>query len=88
MVARLFLFLLTYAAMAAIPLGVLALAYRRQLGEYVAKRRAIAQGRRNAKLLRAHENQVCFVCDELAQGPDDCFEPDKGWYHPHCLKGL
>lgn len=88
MVARLFLFLLSYVLMFGLPLAALGIVYRRQLGEAWQRRQARLRGARNAKLLRSHEDQVCFICDELAQGPDDCFEPGKGWYHPHCLKGL
>ncbi len=87
MVARLILFLFAYGVMFSLPLAALGFVYRRQLGEYVARRRALAQGRRNALVLLAHEER-CFVCDETVVSHDDCYEPGKGWYHAKCLKAL
>lgn len=88
MIARLILFLLGYLMVFSVPLAALGFVFRRRLAEAWERRRQRLQGRRNALQLKEHEEQRCFVCDELAQAPEDCFEPGKGWYHPTCFKAL
>lgn len=45
-------------------------------------------GARNLKLLQAHDEEICRLCDHPTSPEKDLFDPKIGWHHGRCIKKL
>lgn len=88
MVARLILFLLLYGVAAIVGGATVLYVGKRLLRGPIERYRHRLQGRRNAKLLDAKLEEVCFVCLERVNPVVDAFDTRRGWYHADCYKQL
>ena len=77
MIARLFMFVLTFFALVAVPSGLVVLRLRAR----AAKKRL---GERNAKLLKEKLQSACSFCSKDTDPAKDAYDERLGWYHPAC----
>lgn len=87
MVARLIMFLLGYAAMLLVPVGIGVYLGRHRLGGWWTERQRVLKGKRNAALLESAEHMRCRFCLEMCNSDTDCAD-ENGWYHSNCLETL
>lgn len=84
MVAVLFVYVVVYAAVLALPGALVAALYRDRIADYFAGRRARLAAARNARHLTG---PTCVLCLGLCTDKD-CYEAKRGWYHANCMKNL
>jgi hypothetical protein len=87
MIARLFLFLLGYMTLLAIPLTALGVVTWKRLRPHLEHRRLLKHMQRNAHALAANGHMTCIYCLEAVTSAD-CYEPHRGAFHNRCLQAL
>lgn len=87
MILRLFLFLLSYGLVFALPLYALGTVVRHRLQPWLDERRRRLRAREHAQVLAALDHARCSFCLQPCE-ESDCYDDKYGWYHHACLKSL